>query len=220
MENKRANFGNRRMNQIQRQDMNIKNPNIQPQFQTISQQQYFPKSNNSNMISIILLILFIIIVYIIYIYGEKIYNYFNTLFSENNNYILLENEEEKKEKIKCKNKCVKGKCENKNIKDDCKEDDECNLCIDNSGGFYGNVPKYNKKENEKLKKVEEEDIIQNKRIIELEEMIKARNKQIDDLNKYIDYVNKNKDKINKEKIKEIISEGEEDKKFILKQNYS
>lgn len=212
--NRKTNFGNRRINQFQ-------NP-IQNQTQTILPSvspQYTSESNNSNIITIIiLLIIFIIIVYVIYVYGEKIYNYFNNLLMGHSDYILLENDESKKEKIKCKSGCVKGKCETKDLKDGCKEDDECNLCVDNQGGFYGNVS--NTKENEKkLKEAEEEDIIQNKRIMELEEMIKARNKQIDDLNKYIDYLNKNKDKINKEKIKEIIPE-EEDKKFMIKKNYS
>ncbi len=221
--NKRANFGNRRTNFGNRRINQPQNPNPNPnQSQTILPSvspQYTSESNNSNIITtIILLIIFIIIAYVIYMYGNKIYKYFNDIFSENNNYILLESEESNKEdikKIKCKSGCVKGKCENKGLKDGCKEDDECNLCVDNQGGFYGNVTKEN---NKKLKEAEEEDIIQNRRIMELEEMIKARNKQIDDLNKYIDYLNKNKDKINKEKIKEIYEE--EDKQFIVKKNYS
>ncbi len=228
--NKRANFGNKQVNQLQQQ-------NIQPQtqIQSISQNNNLTsfsshlgstesQKNSSNIITIIiLLILFIIIAYVIYVYGEKIYSYFNNnilvIFGTNGDYYLMESEEEKKDKIKCKMGCVKGKCEKNDNKDGCKDDDECNLCVDNNGGFYGTVPKKeDTKESEKLKAIEEENIIQNKRIKELEEMIKNRNKQIDDLNKYIDYLNKNKDKINKEKIKEIYEE--EDKKFIIKTNYS
>lgn len=218
MENRRTNFGNKRSNPIQ-----PRNP-IQNQLSipSISQQEYVTQNNSSNIITIIiLLVIFIIILYIIYLYGEKIYKYFNDLFSEHT-YILLESDERNTkdiEKIRCKSGCVKGKCEKNDVKDGCNEDNECNLCVDNQGGFYGTVSNTKDDNEKKLKEAEEEDIIQNNRIMELEEMIKGRNKQIDDLNKYIDYVNKNKDKINKQKIKEIYEE-EEDNQFIVKKNYS
>ncbi len=225
--NNQRNFRNKRLNLNQQKTLGpINQPQIisnQPQIVSNQLQQPLSDSGSSNIINIIIvLVIVIILIYVVYVYGREIYNYFNTnilsLFETNNDYYLMESEEEKKNKIKCPIGCVKGKCNKNDDKNGCKDDNECNLCIDNSGGFYGTVPKDDKKENEKLKEIEEEDIIENKRIQELEEMIKNRNKQIDDLNKYIDYLNKNKDKINKEKIKTIYEE--ENKNFIVKKNYS
>ncbi len=213
MENRKPNFGNRKINQFQPQQQFQPKPFVQGQGHVQGQ------SDSSNMVTtIIITLLFLVLVYVIYVYGEKIYKYINEnielLLYGNNNYILLESEEEDKgmEKIKCKSGCVKGKCEEKG---DCKNDDDCNLCVDSQGGFYGNV---SSKDKERVEALEEEELLQEKRIKELEEMIKSRNKQIEDLNKYIDYMNKNKDKINKEKIKEIIPE--EEKLFLVKVNHS
>ena len=213
---KRNNFRNRRVNQVQQQrPLN----QVQQQRPLNQVQQVQGEGDKTNMATIIIVtFIFLVVVYVIYMYGEKMYNYINEnielLFNGSNDYILLESEEDKKEKIKCKSGCVKGKCNPK--EGVCKEDDECMLCLDKDGSIYGDAP--NKKDDDKIKAMEEEDVIQNRRVKELEEMIQERNKQIDDLNKYIDYVNKNKDKINKEKVK-IIHE-EEDKPFIIKVNYS
>ncbi len=216
--NRKINYGNKKLNQnpIQTQTtLPRETQTILPQYVNSSSN---PSTDNSNIITtIILLVLFIIIIFVIYYYWEKIYNYVSDKFSifmgTNDTYYLMESEEEKKDKIKCKSGCVKGKCNSK--EGVCKDDNECILCLDKDGSIYGAAPT---KDDNKLKAMEEEDILQNKRITELEEMIKNRNKQIEDLNKYIDYVNKNKDKINKEKIKEIYEE--ENKNFLVKVNYS
>jgi hypothetical protein len=217
----KANFGNKRVNVNRRINTN-RNKTLIPNVQQNSTPTFVPNetiNNSSNMVNIVIFtFVFLVVIYVIYVYGESIYNSvveFIKSFTTGNSYYLIEDEESKKDKIKCVTGCNQGKCNSKEGL--CKEDDDCMLCLDKDGSIYGAAP--NKKdENKKVQQFEEEDIIQNKRIKELEEMIKERNKQIEDLNKYIEYVNKNKDKINKEKIKTIYEE--ENKEFIVKVNYS
>ncbi len=206
----KPNFGNRRVN--------YKNKNLLPNIQQKSASTFVSTetiNNSLNMVNIVIFtFIFLVVIYLIYVYGESIYNSMIE-FTTGNSYYLIEDEESKKDKIKCVTGCNQGKCNSK--EGACKEDDDCMLCLDKDGSIYGAAPNKND-ENKKVQQFEEEDIIQNKRIKELEEMIKNRNKQIEDLNKYIEYINKNKDKINKEKIKEIYEE--ENKDFFVKVNYS
>ncbi len=201
MENRKINFGNRRINQQRQQQPHVllkQNPQQNPQ-------QYFSVNNNSNIIiQIIIFIFFVIIMYLVYTYWNEIYDFIK---NTEGSYLVIA-EEEEKEKIKCRKGCIKGICV-KGKTDGCIMDSECKLCVDNKGGFYGNVYKYNED-------LEEEEIIERRRMKDLEDRIERRNNEISDLNKYIDYVNVNKDKINKDQIKKIFEEEEKNKLVINK----
>ncbi len=186
--------------------VNIKQNQIPIQTELFkTSQNQLPENQSSNSIIKVIVIIFIFLVlfYIIYTYSEKIYKYFNE--SINNTYYLLNSENKDVEKIKCKSGCEKGKCVNKS--ENCKSDADCTLCVDDEDVFYSKVPSKDDENEIKIKKIEEEDILQNKRIKELEDKINERNKEIEDLNKYIEYLNRNKERINKEKVNIIHEES-------------
>lgn len=195
---KRRNNFNKKQNLYQPQIINQHQPN-QIQSQT--------NSSNNIVTVIICIVIFLVLFYLIYVYGEKIYDYFNKSLKTflNGDYYLINDEENNSAKIKCKSGCEKGKCVDKN--GECKNDLDCNLCVDDENIFYSKVPPKDDLNEKRLKEIEEEDIIQNRKIKELENTISERNKQIDELNKYIEYLNRNKNRINKENVKIIHEES-------------
>ncbi len=102
-------------------------------------------------------------------------------------------EEEENKKAKCKSGCKQGVCMI-GSGNECNSDSDCEVCVDNQGGFYGTVSstKSGKEDENKrqIKILEEEDVLQDRRIIELEKTILERNKQIQELNRYIEYLNR------------------------------
>ncbi len=132
------------------------------------------------IITVIIVILFLVgIIVMIYKYimkGESI-KFMNAP------YYVLDSENSE---IQCKSGCNEGKCEVG--VGECKSDDECVLCADNKGGFYGNVPK-NSETNIKI--MEEE----SNKIKDLEDLIAKRNSEINRLNQYIEELKKKNNEV-------------------------
>ncbi len=152
------------------------------------------RSNSGSGFSIFLIIFFVIILIGLLYFAYKYITSpsFQSFFGAP--YYMVKAEEEENKKAQCKSGCNQGKCTVKSG-NECKSDNDCQVCVDNKGGFYGTVPSTSStsKEDEskrKIKILEEEDAIQDRKIQDLEKMIAERNKQIAELNRYIEYLNR------------------------------
>ncbi len=196
-------------NKINNQKNNINKQAIEPNIISINETPSYQSVSFYDIVKYILLfVLILLFIYFIYkAYGYVYENIYKKIPTGN----VEKEEEEKDDKVnmkvpKCKSGCSKGKCV-KSSSNECKSDSDCQLCMDNQGGFYGTVPERSTDDLKKIKAYEEEDEIQENRIRELEKMILERNRQIQDLNKYIDSVNQNRNKpVEKPKEKEISQE--------------
>jgi hypothetical protein len=165
-------FSKNRRNQIQNQNQRFQN-------QTHIQNQ--PKSSISSMIYLLFAFIIAGIFYFIYRSWNEIQKRAQ-LFPTS--LYMFESEEETNKEALCKSGCKAGKCIVGS--GDCKVDTDCEVCVDEKGGFYGSVTNLK----DEVAALEEEDVIQDRRIRELEKMIQDRNQQIADLNRYIEYVNR------------------------------
>lgn len=170
-------FQNRR-NQNRR---NQREEYIQNVVDVANQSSSFP-----SMIFLLFLMIVVGIFYFIYQYWNEIQEkskLFTTSF-----YMLNANDESNKKAL-CKSGCKEGKCVVGS--GECKVDGDCEVCVDEKGGFYGSTVDLK----DEVAALEEEDVIQERRIRELEKTIQDRNQQIADLNRYIEYVNRKERRI-------------------------
>ena len=139
----------------------------------------FPLKLIFSIIFVIFILIVLVVIFFKYVMKKFSPEDGSTTFM-NAPYYLLGGEDSE---IECKSGCKEGKCEVGS--GECKSDDDCVLCADKKGGFYGNVPRDGMDN-----KIEEEDEIRMNRIRELENLISNRNAEINRLNRYIDELKK------------------------------